>query len=127
MDAHSGRPTTGSAAADTGPLGPAGVRALKIAIAVMGLMIVLGVLAVIGRIFYLASSKRTQTPQAVQSIAPEATLALPEGASVRSISLAGNRLAVHYAAPTGEGIAVVDLQTGRTVSQVSVASTPARP
>ena len=34
------------------------------------------------------------------------------GAQVRSVSLSGNRLAVHYDAGAAPGIAVLDLQTG---------------
>jgi hypothetical protein len=39
------------------------------------------------------------------------------------MSLSGNRLAVHYEAPGAEGIAVLDLQTGETITSVGVSRT----
>jgi hypothetical protein len=44
---------------------------------------------------------------------------------VRSISLSGNQMAVHYEMPEGSGIAVLDLATGRQATHVSIVSVPA--
>lgn len=105
------------------PNGP-GVRALKIAVVVMGIMIVLGVLAVIGRIVYLANQRSAQGVSAVPAgsarLSANARLALPAGAQVRQISLSGDRLAVHYEAAGASGIAVLDLATGAVLSRVDV-------
>lgn len=105
------------------PEGP-GVRALKIAVVVMGIMIVLGVLTVIGRIVYLAAQgPRPAGTSAVTSsarLAAVTRLALPVGASVRQISLSGDRLAVHYEGPASSGIAIVDLASGAVLSRVDV-------
>lgn len=103
------------------PDGP-GVRALKLAVVVMGIMMVVGVLVVIGRIVYLANQRGAQGTTATGSarLAASARLALPAGASVRQISLSGDRLAVHYEAPGGTGIAVVDLASGAVLSRVDV-------
>jgi hypothetical protein len=51
---------------------------------------------------------------------PAGTLALeiPKGAKVVSISLSGNRLAVHHEGPEGTGITILDLDTGRRVVEV---------
>jgi hypothetical protein len=49
-----------------------------------------------------------------------AGLQLPAGAQVRSISLSGDRLAVHYEAQGSEGVAVIDLATGQPVASVGI-------
>lgn len=110
---HAHEPT---ASADSGPLSSGQVRALKIAIVVMGVMIVAGVLTVIGRIFYLAS---TRAPQAsiARPLVGEGVLALPAGAVIRTLSLDGNRVAVHFESPSGAGVAILDAATGKVESR----------
>ena len=54
------------------------------------------------------------------TLAPAAGLQLPAGAQVRSISLSGDRLAVHYEAGELEGVAVIDLATGQPVASVGI-------
>ncbi len=58
------------------------------------------------------------------AIRPEQKLGLPAGAQVRAVSLSGNRLAVHYDAGGAEGIAVLDLQTGATITTVAIERAP---
>ena len=100
-----------------------GVRALKIAIVVMGAMIVLGLLTIIGRMVYLASAGGKQGSSLTSSsarLAPNATLALPPGAHVKHVALSGDRLVVHYESASGSGIAVLDLASGNQVSRVEI-------
>ncbi len=89
--------------------------ALKIAIAAMGVMIVLGLGAVAVRIMLLAPRSGNPAPPLDQ------TLALPPGAAVRSLALSGPRLAVHYTAPEGDGVAILDVETGRVAARIRVA------
>ena len=109
---------------------PALVRGLKIAVIGMGIMILAGLAAVVWRITHLASSPKDAGPGVVQAqaivpspLAPDIMLALPDGAAVRSVTLGGNRLAVHYDAPAGSGIAVLDLESGRTLTHVRFGGT----
>jgi hypothetical protein len=95
-------------------------RNLKIIVAALAMMLVIGLLAVAGRVIYLASTKSAQPAAPTLAIRPEQSLPLPAGAQVRSISLSGNRLAVHYEAGGRAGIAVLDLQTGRTITNVDI-------
>jgi hypothetical protein len=100
-------------------------RSLKLVVVALAMLMLAGLLTVIGRVIYLASSPRTQpgTPTSAAptpAIRPELSLALPPGAIVRSVALAGDRLAVHYDAGTGTGIAVLDLQTGRVITNVAI-------
>jgi hypothetical protein len=97
------------------------VRALKIAIVVMGVLIVAGLIVLIARVIYLASyPSRQAVPLPV--IAPTIQLMLPAGAAVRNIALSGDRVALHYEAPGAPGIAVIDLTSGRLLSRVELAS-----
>lgn len=140
--AAAGQPPSGDIFND-----PVFLKHLKTAVVVMAVILILGFIAIIARIFQLSSRVPPQPPAAVAIAVPtglgatgpaataqgatasaggaadralvaQARLALPAGASVRSLSLSGHRLAVHYEAPAGGGIAVVDLETGRTVSRI---------
>lgn len=115
---------------DAGPLTPNQVRWLKIAVVVMGIMIVAGIAILIGRVLYLASQgPRQATQTAIRAGAPvvaEATLALPAGASIRNISYAGDRLAIHYEGPRGTGIMLVDTVTGARLGRFDIVPEPPR-
>jgi hypothetical protein len=102
--------------------GGAYVLTLKIAVTVMGIMIVAGVALVIARIAYLVSASQTQSPVSIEQArgAPGVRLAVPPGALVRQISLSGDRLAVHYEGPGNAGIAVINLATGGVLSRIEV-------
>jgi hypothetical protein len=118
---HVPNPSHADAAA-SGPLSPGQVRALKIAVVVMGVLIVLGLFTVFARIIYLASRPAPQVQAASQ--APRKTtqrLALPPGAIVRQSSISGDRVAVQYEAPSGAGIVILDLASGQIVSRVELA------
>ena len=107
---------------------PGLMRALKFAVVAMALLLLAGLAAVAYRIIYLAKQSAAQPAHLAApvsapptgAIAPEADLGLPEGAVVRSMSMSGNRLAVHYEAPAESGIAIVDLETGRALTRVRI-------
>lgn len=95
-------------------------RNLKILIAGMGMLIVLGLGAVILRIV-TGGGAQQQAGVATSVLAPaggEIAVELPPGAKVVSVSVSGNRLAVHHESPAGTGIAIIDLDTGRRVADV---------
>ena len=113
------------------PDDPPNIRVLRIAVIGMGVALIVGLAAVIARIAYLSThtpshaitSAGSGTAAATAStgqFAAEVRLALPPGAKVRSQSLDGNRLAIHYETTTGEGILILDLETGRPLSQVRI-------
>lgn len=95
-------------------------RILLIAVIAMGVLIVFGVVAIVGRIAYLASGITSSSSQT--GVVPTSRLDLPAGAEVRSLALDGRLLAVHFASPSGNGIAIVDIETGRTISRLTVNS-----
>lgn len=100
-------------------------RLLIFVVAFLGLLIVAGITAVVLRIIYLSSTGGAQRAEVQAGHATQVApgqLALPAGASVKSIALNGDRLAVHYEGPAGVGIAVFDLASGgveRTVDVVT--------
>ena len=100
------------------------VRALRIAVIAMGALIVMGLIALIGRIIYIVARPSTQTASSSGVLAPEIKASLPSGAVVRTVSLNGDRMAIHYDAPTGAGIAIVDLSSGRTLSNIRLVTEP---
>ena len=104
------------------------MRKLKRVVIGMGVVLLLGFAVVIGRIVYLLNRSHVDPTVAATSgkvTSPDdLKLALPAGATVRNLSLSGNRLAVHYEAPGGAGIAVIDLATGKTTQKIELA--PAR-
>jgi Family of unknown function (DUF6476) len=118
---HVPNPSQADAAA-SGPLSPGQVRALKIAVVVMGVLIIIGLFTVFARIIYLASRSGPQVQAASQASGKTAQrLALPRGAIVRQSSISGDRLAVQYEAPSGAGIVILDLASGQIVSRVELA------
>ncbi len=100
-------------------------RILKVVVVALALLIFAGLAAIVWRVIYLASPSATQPAQPTLAIRPAQSLQLPPGAQARSISLSGNRIAVHYEAGGVAGIAIFDLQTGRLVTDLAVESRPA--
>ncbi|MFN3623979.1 MAG: DUF6476 family protein [Hyphomicrobium sp.] len=97
-------------------------RNLKIVVLVLAVLLAAGLATIVARILYVASRSETQ-PAAVTAsptLRPGLSMQLPAGAEVKSISLSGDRLAVHYSAAGEEGIAVLDLRTGEPVASVGL-------
>lgn len=109
-----------------GELSPGQVRALKIAIVVMGAMIVVGLLVMVARIVYLAGGRASQAPAVASPARPETRVSLPAGATIKGIALDGNRLAIHHDGPSGPGVAIVDVATGQVMGRVGIAVEPPR-
>jgi hypothetical protein len=123
MSAPSRHDPNPNAAMEQGPLSPLGVKLLKIAIVVMGIMIVVGVAVAIGRVIYLASAGSSETDRSVSgntSLAPHHTLPLPDGARVSQASLQGDRLLVRYEVNGRTELAIYDLRRSRLVSTIVV-------
>jgi hypothetical protein len=89
-------------------------------------MIVAGILAIIGRIVYLAGNKSQPAPVPIRATA-DGRVTLPPGATIRTIALDANRLAIHHDGPAGPGIVVVDVATGQPVGRIVIAPEAPRP
>ena len=96
-------------------------RNLKILVGGLGALILVGIGAVVLRMVSFASNPRAPSSAAQTAVSTpsgEMVLELPKGAKVVSVSVSGNRLAVHHESPTGTGISVIDLDTGRRIADV---------
>jgi hypothetical protein len=96
-------------------------RNLKILVGGMGVLMLLGIGAVALRMVSFATGPRatgSAAQTAVATLSGEIMLELPKGARVVSVSVSGNRLAVHHESPSGTGIAVIDLDTGKRIADV---------
>ena len=115
------------------PLNDGQVKGLKIAVSIMTGILVLGVLTLFGRIIYLVArpsptaTAAAQVPPTIRAPAAAMTVPLPAGAVVRQTTLSGDRLVLHYDAPTGGGILLVDTVTGQIISRITLQPQPAKP
>ncbi|MBS0237754.1 MAG: hypothetical protein JSR89_04960 [Proteobacteria bacterium] len=98
-------------------------RNLKIVVGGLALLILLGLGAVAIKIMGLAlvGAPGTVASRTV-SVTPGSTLSLeiPKGSRIVSVSLSGGRLAVHHEGPSGAGIAIVDIDSGKRVADVKL-------
>lgn len=96
-------------------------RNLKILVIGMGVLILLGLGAVAVRVLQFSKPSGGETSlSAISAASPagEIGMELPKGARVVSVSLSGDRLAVHHESPAGTGITIIDLATGRRIADV---------
>lgn len=100
------------------------VRFLKIAVIAMGILLVGGFAFVLAAIVYQASRPRQDVsvplPAAELGAAPVIELPVGQGAGLTSMSLEGNRLALHLNGGEGPEIVVVDLASGKIIARVKL-------
>ncbi|HEX9753148.1 MAG TPA: hypothetical protein VGA46_06830 [Methyloceanibacter sp.] len=98
---------------------PRQVRVLKIAVIVMGLLLVGGFAFVLAAIVYQASKgEQSSTPSGEEAVAAE--LHIPKDASISTLALDGDRLALHLQSSAGPEIVVIDLKTGKTLARIKL-------
>ena len=121
-------PRTTQSANDNGPLTGGQVKALKIAIGAMGIMIIAALLAIVARVVYLSAStpasKATRTAAAVTAKAPEFApkhvFSLPPGAEIERMSVEDNRLLVHFTTSGNPQAHLYNLSNGKLLSAITV-------
>ena len=99
------------------------MRALRVIVVVMGVMILAGFAA----LFIAIAGRIAQPRSAAPSIATVAAapIELPAGARVESIGVGTDRLAVAIALPNGDRqIAIIDIATGRRLQLVPLRTAP---
>lgn len=120
MSAQSSKDEAAGSGAD---FTPRQIAILKVAVLVMGVIFIVGFATLIGTIFYqstqLAGSS-TQKAKAPVGSEPVSAFDVAIGAdqTVESVTLDGNRIALHLNGPKGREIAVVDLVQGKVISRV---------
>jgi len=126
------------------------IRNLRFAVMAMGVILIVLFITVIARVGYLmmrnppgdardlqgvaarGAITTPATPSADASpVAARATrlvadvkVLLPPSSRVRSHTLSGNRLSVQYEAAAGDGIMIIDLETGQALSHVRLPPSP---
>ena len=97
-------------------------RNLKILVASLGFLIFAGLGGIawkmVGMTKVRGAAASTTTTAAAMPGAIDIALELPKGARMVSTSISANRLAIHYEGPSGSGIAVIDLDTGKRIADV---------
>ena len=96
---------------------PRQVRVLKIAVIVLGILLVGGFAFVLAAIVYQASGGR-QSSAPTRAEAPFAELHIPKETTVGTLALDGERLALHLQSSEGSEIVVIDLATGTTLARI---------
>ena len=99
---------------------PRQVRVLKVAVIVMGLLLVGGFAFVLAAIVYQASrgGQATSPAEAAAGTSTLSELSIPKDASVTTLALDGNRLALHLDSPQGGEIVVIDVATGKVLARI---------
>jgi hypothetical protein len=100
---------------------PRQVRLLKIAVIVMGILLIGGFALVIATIVYQAS--RLGQGNAASATLPAgvaAELAVPKDATVGALALDGNRIALHLKSGADAEVVVVDLKTGKVLARIKL-------
>ena len=103
------------------------MRALKILVIVMGVMLVGGFVALIISIAYMAKHKDTTVPVPAATRAPYAAPAieLPAGARIEAMALGADRLVLNIITPDGNReLLVLDLASGRRRGTIPLRSAP---
>jgi len=103
---------------------PRQVRVLKVAVIVMGLLLVGGFAFVLAAIVYQASRLKQDGAVTLQvqdsAASPIIDLPVGQGAGLTAMSLDDNRLALHLSGGDGPEIVVVDLGSGKIVARVKL-------
>jgi hypothetical protein len=99
---------------------PRHVRVLKIVVIAMGILLVGGFALVMATIVYQAS-KGGQSGAPPMPGGPQTELLIPKDATVTSLSLDGDRLALHLKSAAGAEIAVIDIKTGKLLARIKLA------
>jgi hypothetical protein len=100
---------------------PRQVRVLRVAVIVMGLLLVGGFAFVLAAIVYQASQGQGGAVGAGAGMSlngVESELPIPKDATVTSLALDGDRLALHLNSAAGPEVVVVDLKTGKVVARI---------
>ena len=103
------------------------MRALKILVIVMGVMLVGGFVALIISIAYMAKHKDTPVPVPAATRAPYAAPAieLPAGARIEAMALGADHLVLNIIMPDGNReLLVLDLASGRRRGTIPLRSAP---
>jgi len=99
------------------------MRALKILVAVMGVMLVVGLAVVVATIIHRATQRQATAPAASSAVPGfgHATVTLPAGARVVEMRDAGGRLVLRLQRVDGsEALLIIDPATGAEIGTIDL-------
>lgn len=100
------------------------MRAVKILVIVMGIMLVGGFIALIVSIAYMAKHRQATAPAAPAPYAAPA-IELPAGARIETMALGADRLVLNIITPEGNReLLVLDLASGRRLGTIPLRAAP---
>lgn len=107
------------------PFTPRQVRILKIAVVVMGVLLIGGFLLIIATIAFQASqmglNEEMSAAEAPAGLPQESfEVTVPQGSEIAGIAVDGDRLVLRLKTATGDEIMVIDLQRGRVISRIGL-------
>ncbi len=96
------------------------VQIMKVAVVVMGIILVAGFAFVVSALVYQSSKlgESTSSNAPASDKMQQLGLSLPAGMTISHIALGDNRLAVHLKGPDGQEIRIIDLGTGAVVNRI---------
>jgi hypothetical protein len=103
------------------------VRALRILVIVMGIILVGGFVALIISIAYMTKHRETALPVPATTRSPYAAPAieLPAGARIEAMALGADRLVLNIITPDGNReLLVLDLASGRRLGTIPLRAAP---
>lgn len=103
------------------------MRALKIMVVVMGIVLVGGFIALIVSIAYMAKQRQAAAPVAVAARAPYAAppIKLPAGARIETMALGADRLVLSIVTQDGDReLLVLDPASGRRLGTIPLRAAP---
>ncbi|MFD0986562.1 hypothetical protein [Methyloligella solikamskensis] len=124
-------PDTDNTPIEGSPFTPRQVRILKIAVIVMGVLLVAGFLLIIATIAFQATQMGVEedTTPAIEQASPPAgeqktrkafDVTIPDGAEVVDMTVDGNRLVLHLKIAEGGDVLVIDLTDGKVISRIGL-------
>jgi Family of unknown function (DUF6476) len=99
------------------------VRGLKIAVIVMGVLLIVGVVVLIGAIAGRVSHKTAEPPS--QPVFTAEPIELPAGARIESMTAGSDRLVLDVLLADGtRQLVILDLATGRRIGTIPLRTAP---
>lgn len=97
------------------------MRALKITVIVLGVLLVLGTAALVAAVVHRVAEQPSFASRAAESL----RVSLPAGARILGAELSGDRLMVRAALAQGdEAIFLIDARSGRLIATIGASSKP---
>ena len=101
------------------------MRALKILVVIMGIMLVGGFVALIVSIAYMTKHRQASVPATTSTPYAAPAIDLPAGARIEAMAVGANRLVLNIIMPDGNReLLVLDVASGRRLGSIPLRAAP---